>query len=469
MQILGDGWRLMRREFPTAIGPVDLMCRDHDGGCVAIEIKRRGEIDGVEQLTRYLELLNRDPLLAPVQGIFAAQEIKPQARVLAEDRGIRCVCSTTTRCAAPTTARCGCSDRPRDIARSCGKPTATQASRPGFRAILPRDVAHLRTRDLQAGYYGPVMGTDQGPAPDLPVRKPPARARLGAVQVPRLRAAGARLGAADPQPGAAGPRCRNCTARKPGLPARDSELPPRNPGLPTRNPVLPGPQPGISRPATRISRPATRTCRPAIQGCRRAARGCQRGPRGSAGRHRSPHQLSVPSDAPALILAVPGPATDAGIDVTAGIIDVASQSCPGVTVPGRLPGGRRGEPQLGAGWLPQRGWPPGGRGGPDAHLPDAGDRRGDHCGGGRGGPAGAVPQRLWASIRSWPGRCTPGSPRLAWPAETGWAGSVSPAPRRRVCWSRRSAPTRCPSPALSDAEKPAIDVDLHTARVAFFW
>jgi len=91
MQVLGDGWRLIRREYPTAIGPVDLMCRDAGGGCVAIEIKRRGEIDGVEQLTRYLDLLNRDPLLAPVRGIFAAQEIKPQARVLAEDRGIRCL------------------------------------------------------------------------------------------------------------------------------------------------------------------------------------------------------------------------------------------------------------------------------------------------------------------------------------------------------------------------------------------
>ncbi|HEX4254531.1 MAG TPA: endonuclease NucS [Streptosporangiaceae bacterium] len=89
--LLGDGWRLVRREFPTPIGPVDLMCKDHSGGSVAVEIKRRGEIDGVEQLTRYLELLNRDPLLAPVQGVFAAQEIKPQARVLATDRGIRCV------------------------------------------------------------------------------------------------------------------------------------------------------------------------------------------------------------------------------------------------------------------------------------------------------------------------------------------------------------------------------------------
>jgi RecB family endonuclease NucS len=91
MHLLGEGWRLVRREYPTAIGPVDLMCRDAAGASVAIEIKRRGEIDGVEQLTRYLELLNRDPLLAPVHGIFAAQEIRPQARVLAEDRGIRCV------------------------------------------------------------------------------------------------------------------------------------------------------------------------------------------------------------------------------------------------------------------------------------------------------------------------------------------------------------------------------------------
>jgi RecB family endonuclease NucS len=91
LHVLGDGWRLVRREFPTPIGPVDIMCRDSAGGSVAIEIKRRGDIDGVEQLTRYLDLLNRDPLLAPVQGIFAAQEIKPQARVLAQDRGIRCL------------------------------------------------------------------------------------------------------------------------------------------------------------------------------------------------------------------------------------------------------------------------------------------------------------------------------------------------------------------------------------------
>jgi RecB family endonuclease NucS len=91
VETLGAGWTLVRREYPTAIGPVDLLCRDDSGATVAVEIKRRGEIDGVEQLSRYLDLLNRDPLLAPVQGVFAAQEIKPQARVLAEDRGIRCV------------------------------------------------------------------------------------------------------------------------------------------------------------------------------------------------------------------------------------------------------------------------------------------------------------------------------------------------------------------------------------------
>ena len=88
---LGEGMTLVRREYPTPIGPVDLLCRDATGVSVAVEIKRRGEIDGVEQLTRYLELMNRDALLAPVRGIFAAQEIKPQARVLAVDRGIECV------------------------------------------------------------------------------------------------------------------------------------------------------------------------------------------------------------------------------------------------------------------------------------------------------------------------------------------------------------------------------------------
>lgn len=87
---LSEGLTLVRREYPTAIGPVDLMCRDTSGRSVAVEIKRRGEIDGVEQLTRYLELLNRDPGLRPVRGIFAAQEIRPQARVLAADRGIAC-------------------------------------------------------------------------------------------------------------------------------------------------------------------------------------------------------------------------------------------------------------------------------------------------------------------------------------------------------------------------------------------
>ncbi|MFD6859613.1 endonuclease NucS [Rhodococcus sp. NPDC060090] len=91
VETLGAGYSLVRREYPTAIGPVDLLCRDADGSTVAVEIKRRGEIDGVEQLTRYLELLNRDPLLAPVTGVFAAQQIKPQAKTLATDRGIRCL------------------------------------------------------------------------------------------------------------------------------------------------------------------------------------------------------------------------------------------------------------------------------------------------------------------------------------------------------------------------------------------
>ncbi|BDR54051.1 endonuclease NucS [Bombiscardovia apis] len=88
---IGEGAKLVRREFPTAVGPVDIMAIDGEGQHVAIEIKRNGGIDGVEQLTRYVELLNRDPLLAPVRGMFAAQTITPQARVLAEDRGFECL------------------------------------------------------------------------------------------------------------------------------------------------------------------------------------------------------------------------------------------------------------------------------------------------------------------------------------------------------------------------------------------
>lgn len=83
-----EGLTLIRREFPTAIGPVDLACRDADGRFVAVEIKRRGEIDGVEQLTRYLERLRLDSSLGEVRGVFVAQSIKPQARVLAESRGL---------------------------------------------------------------------------------------------------------------------------------------------------------------------------------------------------------------------------------------------------------------------------------------------------------------------------------------------------------------------------------------------
>ena len=91
IESLGTGFQTVRREYMTAIGPVDILAKDSSGTSVAVEIKRRGEIDGVEQLTRYLELMNRDPHLAPVTGVFAAQQIKPQARTLAEDRGIRCV------------------------------------------------------------------------------------------------------------------------------------------------------------------------------------------------------------------------------------------------------------------------------------------------------------------------------------------------------------------------------------------
>ena len=89
--VLGDGMRLVRREYPTDIGPVDLLCRDAEGNSVAIEVKRRGDIDGVEQLARYLERLNLDPRLSPVRGMFVAQVIRPQARVLALDRGLSCV------------------------------------------------------------------------------------------------------------------------------------------------------------------------------------------------------------------------------------------------------------------------------------------------------------------------------------------------------------------------------------------
>jgi RecB family endonuclease NucS len=91
LEVWDEKATLIRREYMTAIGPVDILAKDGNGHTVAIELKRRGDIDGVEQLTRYLELLNRDSQLRPVRGIFAAQEIKPQARTLAEDRDIECV------------------------------------------------------------------------------------------------------------------------------------------------------------------------------------------------------------------------------------------------------------------------------------------------------------------------------------------------------------------------------------------
>ena len=91
IHLLGEGFTFVRREYMTAIGPVDILAQDAAGRSVAVELKRNGDIDGVEQLTRYLELMNRDPHLAPVSGVFAAQTIKPQARKLAKDRGIRCL------------------------------------------------------------------------------------------------------------------------------------------------------------------------------------------------------------------------------------------------------------------------------------------------------------------------------------------------------------------------------------------
>lgn len=89
IELLGDGHTLVRREYMTAIGPVDILARDGAGASVAVEMKRNANIDAVEQLTRYLELMNRDPHLRPVQGVLAAQTVAPQARTLAEDRGIR--------------------------------------------------------------------------------------------------------------------------------------------------------------------------------------------------------------------------------------------------------------------------------------------------------------------------------------------------------------------------------------------
>jgi RecB family endonuclease NucS len=88
VELLEEGMTLIRREYPTPVGPVDLLCRGADGSTVVIEVKRRGEIDGVEQLGRYLEFLGRDERLAPVRGMLVAQRIKPQARLLAADRGI---------------------------------------------------------------------------------------------------------------------------------------------------------------------------------------------------------------------------------------------------------------------------------------------------------------------------------------------------------------------------------------------
>jgi hypothetical protein len=88
---LRDDFTLVRREYPTDIGPVDLVCRDGKGRAIVVEVKRVGEIAGVDQLLRYQERLDRDPSLAPTVGMFVAQQIKPQARVYAESKGVTCV------------------------------------------------------------------------------------------------------------------------------------------------------------------------------------------------------------------------------------------------------------------------------------------------------------------------------------------------------------------------------------------
>ena len=190
------------------------------------------------------------------------------------------------------------------------------------------------------------MGTDQGPAPDLPVRKPNRPAHdpelptpdsglpvRGSELPPRNPGLPARDSDLPPRDSDLPPSDSEQPARDPGRPAQGSELPARNPGLPTRDPGLPTRNPG---PPARDSELPSRNPGLPARDPGLPTRGSGLPTRTTrfrrAGRHRSPHQLSVPSDAPALILAVPGPATDSGIDIAAGIIDVASQSCPGVTV-----------------------------------------------------------------------------------------------------------------------------------------
>lgn len=110
IETIGEGYTLIRREYPTAIGPVDILCRDADGATVAVELKRRGDIDGVEQLTRYLELLNRDPHLAPVRGCSRPRRSSRRPACWRRTAGSGAWSWTTTRCAASRTTSCGCSD-----------------------------------------------------------------------------------------------------------------------------------------------------------------------------------------------------------------------------------------------------------------------------------------------------------------------------------------------------------------------
>ena len=127
-QWCGEGFRLVRREWPTDIGPVDLMCRDAEDEWVAVEIKRIATIDAVEQLTRYLERIRHDPALGACRGVLAAQRIKPQARVLAEARGIDASRSISRCCAASASRSCGCSRRRRRLVAPQGCSSSDSSS-----------------------------------------------------------------------------------------------------------------------------------------------------------------------------------------------------------------------------------------------------------------------------------------------------------------------------------------------------
>ena len=235
---LGDGWTLMRREYMTAIGPVDILCKDGAGATVAIEIKRRGDIDGVEQLTRYLELMNRDPHLAPVTGVFAAQQIKPQARTLAEDRGIRCVVLDYDALKGIDDQRAPALLRPR--APVCRWPQPAPSAQPSSADLEPHPSAQPLDRSPAraarprcsstaatcsgADRHDDALARGAGrPGPAAPRRRPPR----GAAGRPRRR----RHRPRHPAP------CR--PARAPGLRRSAGPCPPRYAaaGRPARQPA----------------------------------------------------------------------------------------------------------------------------------------------------------------------------------------------------------------------------------------